>query len=185
VDLAAPAHTVWRLLRHNDLLRTRLLRWSFQAGLRWTGLPRGRSTPGLCLDDLSSTPEQPGARVFRDEPPLQLTVGALLRARREPSRFAHASSIEEFSAFDAPGLIKLGWAALLVPLGADETRLYVELRVGADDEAWRSLRWSLACMTPLLHWVHRQLLGSVADDLGWPGWVRARTAPGGFALPDF
>jgi hypothetical protein len=185
VDLAAPASTVWRFVRHDDLLRTRLLRWSFHAW-RWMRLAPSSSMPRrLCIDDLRSTPEQPGARVFSDERPRQFSVGALVQARPMPSRFAHAESIEEFSAFDAPGLVKLAWGAVLVPLAVDETRLHVELRLGANDEAWRSVRWPSACMKPLVHWAHRQLLGSLADDLGWPGRVRARTATGGVALPDF
>jgi len=40
VDLAAPAAVVWRLIRHENLLRTRLLRLSFRAGSRWSRMAR-------------------------------------------------------------------------------------------------------------------------------------------------
>jgi len=185
VDLAAPPAVVWRLVRHENLLRTRLLRWSFHSSSRWTRLAGSRSTARLCVDDLRSTPERPGLRVFSDSPPLQFCVGALARARRTGFSLVYARSIEEFSAFDAPGFVKLAWAAEVEPLGAARARLHVELRLGADDEAWRSVRWSFAGLKPLLHWAHRQLLGSFADELGWPGMVRAQpAAPGGFTLPD-
>jgi len=186
VDVAAPAAEVWQIVRHENLLRTLSLRSAFRLMSYWTQRQGVRSAPRLCLDDLMSTPERPSIRVFSDEPPLRSSLGVLMLVRGMRFECVHASSIEEFAAFDAPGFVKLGWYLELLPLGVAQTRLRVELRLGADEKVWRSLRWSFACVKPLLDWAHRQVLGSLADHLGWPRMVRARPATaGGFTLPNF
>lgn len=183
VDLAAPAAAVWQIIRHGNLVRTPLLRLLFRGGARWTGLAVPSSTSRFSIDELSSTPEHPGLRLFSDEPPLQFTVGALARSRRGGFELLHATSIEEFGAFNARGFVKVAWAAAVVPLGMGQSRLHLELRLDADGEAWRSLRWSYACVKPVLNWAHRQLLGSLADELGWPSRIGPQPAPaGGFTL---
>jgi hypothetical protein len=174
-DLAAPPAVVWKIIRHGDLARTRSLR----VLLRLVSAPPsgGDAKYGFRLGDLLSTPEKPGFRLLAEEPSSQLTFGALARARRMQLSFVHASSVAELVACQDPSIIKLAWSAQLSPLGAAHSRLRVELRLGAADEAaWRSARAYFACLGPVLHWAQRQVIGSLADELGWPGMSRQQPA---------
>jgi hypothetical protein len=187
VDLAAPAERIWELIRHRDLARTPMLR--ALVGLR--ALPGRASGERLgttfCIDDFRPTPLDPGFRILADEPPRQLTVGALARVNRLQLSFVHFRSIDDFVAFTEPGCIELAWSASISPHGSrwmsDGSRLSFELRISAtDDAAWRMARWYFGLIGPGMHWVQRHVLGSLADELGWP---TPRGKPADPAVPPF
>lgn len=173
VDLSAAPVRVWELIRHADLARTPVLR----------ALVSSRVLPGhatgngadrrFCIDDFRPTAREPGFRLLADDPPRQFSVGALARARSLRPSFLPFSDIDEFIAFAEPGAIKLAWSASIAPCGtramADGSRLSFEFRIGATDAAaWRMARWYFALIGPGMHWVQRRVLGSLADELGWP-----------------
>jgi hypothetical protein len=173
VELAAPAERIWKLIRHEDLARTPMLR--ALVGLRALPgrAPGERLATTLCIDDFRPTPDDPGFRILADEPPRQFTVGALARVNRLQLSFVHFRTIEDFVAFTEPGCIALAWSASISPHRSrrmgDGSRLSFELRIGAtDDAAWRMARWYFGLIGPGMHWVQRHVLGSLADELGWP-----------------
>ena len=78
VDLAAPPTVIWNHIRHADLADSPLVRALF--ALRTLPSRLGGRTaelPGIHIDDLRSTAERPGFQLLGEEPPRELTVGAI------------------------------------------------------------------------------------------------------------
>jgi len=173
VVLAAAPERIWEMIRHEDIARTPVLRTLVRSSVlpgRASGKRAGRR---LCIDDFRSAPLEPGFQLLADEPPRQFSVGALARANRLRPSFLHFSDIDEFIAFAEPGSLKLAWSASIAPCGSkamgDGSRLSFEFRIGATDAAaWRMARWYFGLIGPGMHWVQRHVLGSFADELGWP-----------------
>jgi hypothetical protein len=173
VDLAAAPERIWEMIRHADIARTPVLRALVSSSVLPGPASRQRARQRLCIDDFRSTPREPGFRLLADEPPRQFCVAALARANRLRPSFLHFGDIDEFIAFAEPGAIKLAWSVSIAPLGSkamgDGSRLSFEFRIGTTDAAaWRRARWYFALIGPGLHWVERRVLGSFADELGWP-----------------
>jgi hypothetical protein len=81
----------------------------------------------------------------------------------------HVDSIATFIDFSQPDSVRLAWSLRISELQAGGSRSSFELRVDATDErAWRAARWYFAAIEPCVDWVARQVLGSIADELGWP-----------------
>jgi hypothetical protein len=172
VDLAAAPERIWQMIRHADIARTPVLRALVSSSVL-PGRASGKRARGLCIDDFRSTPLEPGFQLLADDPPRRFCVGALARANRLRPSFLHFSNSDEFIAFAEPGSIKLAWSASIAPCGSkamgDGSRLSFEFRIGAtDDAAWRMARWYFGLIGPGMHWVQRHVLGSFADELGWP-----------------
>jgi hypothetical protein len=173
VDLAAPPERVWAMIRHADIARTPVVRALVSSSMLPGRASGKRAGKRLCIDDFRSAPLDPGFQLLADEPPRQFCVGALARANRLRPSFLHFGDIDEFVAFAEPGAIKLAWSASIAPLGSkamgNGSRLSFELRIGATDAAaWRMARWYFGLIGPGMHWVQRHVLGSFADELGWP-----------------
>jgi hypothetical protein len=174
VDLAAAPERIWKLIRHADIARTPVLRALVRSRVLPGTSPSGKQAgPRFCIDDLRPSAREPGFQLLADEPPRQFTVGALARANRLRLSFLDFRNIDEFIAFAEPGAIKLAWSAQIAACGSktmgDGSRLSFELRIGATDAgAWRMARWYLGLIGPGMHWAQRRVLGSLADDLGWP-----------------
>jgi hypothetical protein len=181
VDLAAAPERVWQMIRHEDLARTPVLRALVSSSVLPGPASGERAERRFCIDDFRPTAGEPGFRLLADEPPRHFSVGALARATRLRPSFLHFSDVDEFIAFAEPGSIKLAWSASIAPCGTkamgDGSRLSFEFRIGATDAAaWRMARWYFALIGPGMHWVQRQVLGSLADELGWPK-PRRRASP--------
>lgn len=181
VDLAAAPERVWEMIRHEDMARTPVLRALVSSSVLPGAASGKRAERRFCIDDFRPTPQEPGFRLLADEPPRQLCVGALARANRLRPSFLHFDDIAEFVAFAEPGSIKLAWSASIAACGTDRmgdgSRLSFEFRIGATDAAaWRMARWYFALIGPGMHWVQRHVLGSLADELGWPK-PRGRVSP--------
>lgn len=164
VDLAVPPERAWDVVRHLDLGR---LPWVqvLYAGLRRAlgdRLPRS-----LRLDELRSTPEQPGPQCLVDEPPQRFVLGALARVQASGTAFVHASGPDAFAAFAEPGAVKVAWSFEIRRKGASDCRLLLECRVDASDAAaWRKARWAFLLWRPVSSLLRRRLLASLAGQLG-------------------
>lgn len=186
VDLAASPERVWQLVRHGDLARSPLIHALFE--LR--ALPErlsGRQRPTTVrVDDLTSSPDQPGFQVLLDEPPLEFAVGAIGKVWHGQIPFVHLPSVASYAAFSTPDFVKVAWAVRLTPLGARDTRLELEVRVDAtDDAAWRKFERYFSLIGPGSRLIRRVLLSSLARDLGTPDTAeRTRELAGDELLPD-
>jgi hypothetical protein len=181
VDLAAAPQRIWEMIRHEDLARTPVLRALVSSRVLPGARSGKRAEKRFCIDDFRSTAQEPGFQLLADEPPRQFSVGALARANRLRPSFLHFGDVDEFIAFAEPGSIKLAWSASIAACGTramgDGSRLSFEFRIGATDAAaWRMARWYFGLIGPGMHWVQRQVLGALADELGWPK-PRGRLSP--------
>ena len=169
VDLGASPARVWQLVRHTDLARTAALRVLLGAWLPTRGRLEAGSHRWLSVEDFHSTPTQPGFQMLASEPLREFTVGAVARLRRLKLMFLHVDGADEFMAFSEPGWVKLAWSVRVADRPGGCSRLSFELRMGATDQrAWRSARWYFAAIGPGVNWTVRRVLGSIADELGWP-----------------
>jgi len=170
VDLSAPAGQVWRRVRHAALAQSPVTRALF--ALR-TLIDRAdaaaRPPGGVRLDDLISSPRQPGFQILVDEPPREVVAGAIGQVWRLRIPFVHVEGPAAFAAFAEPGYVKMAWAIRVSPLGDRCSHLELEVRVGAtDDAAWRRFRRYFHVIGPASRYIRRSLLRALARELGRP-----------------
>ena len=170
VDLAAPAATVWELVRHGALAQSRVSRALF--ALRTLV---GRSTantvalPTLRIDDMRSSPEHPGFQVLVDNPPHEVAVAAIGKVWHLDIPFVHVRTPDEYAAFAEPDFMKVAWAIRVSPRGEHQSHVELEVRVQAtDDRAWRRFRRYFRLIGPFSRAIRRSLLKALARDLGTP-----------------
>lgn len=187
VDLTAPPERVWERVRHGELGASPITNALF--ALRT--LParvRGEAAEPLLLhlDDFRSTSEKPGFQILFDDPPREVAVGAIGKVWQLDIPFEHVGSAAEFAAFARPEFIKVAWSLRLSARGDHDTRVELELRVDAtDDAAWKKFRPYFALIGPFSHLIRRILLGSLERELGTAA-ARAEERPlaGDDLLPD-
>lgn len=177
VDLAAPPEQVWRLVRHGNLARSPLVHALF--ALR--ALPEriaGKPQPAtLRIDDLKSTPEQAGFSLLFDDAPRELTVGAIGKVWHGTIPFVYIKDAAAFDAFDEPDFVKVAWSIRVLPLGEQDCRTEVEVRVDAtDDDAWRKFERYFLLIGPGSRFIRKVLLSGLAHELGTPESLEARRA---------
>jgi hypothetical protein len=193
VDIAAPAAEVWERLRHGELAPSPLV----QALFALRTLPdrlAGRSgdegaTGALRLEDLRSSPAQPGFQILVDRPPHEVAVGAIGQVWKPQIPLVDVPDTAAFAAFREPGYVKVAWVLRLTPrpelgasmgelaatLGNDQvaamphTRVELELRVDTtDDAAWRKFRRYFRIIGPASRFIRRLLLASLDREFGTP-----------------
>jgi len=181
VDLAVPQDRAWDLLRHEDLGR-----YSALTRLLFAIRTLGRERVNLAIDGLRSTPERPGFQLLVDDPPAELVVGAIGKVYEPEIPFRHVDDPAAFAAPALPGEVKVAWALRFVPLGASETRVELEVRVdAADDAAWHKFRLYFAVVGPVSRFIRRSLLSALAREHGTPlAKDDERTLPGDELLED-
>lgn len=186
VELAVDATRSWQAVRNLDLAQSSLVRTLF--GIRT--LPdrlKGKKTElRLRLDDLISTPEEPGFRILAADPPHELAVGAIGKVWRPGIPFVHVADAAAFAAFSQPGYVKVAWALRVVAEGEQTSRVELELRVAATDEdAWKKFTRYFRLIGPGSHFIRRMLLAQLERDLGTPEAVQnERRLPGDELIPD-
>jgi len=185
VDLAAPPEQVWNLVRHGDLALSPLVRALFALRTLPERLAGKQPTASVLIDDLRSTPEKPGFSVLLDQPPLSFAVGAIGKVWYSDIPFVHVENAADFAAFSQHDFVKVAWAMRVLPLGAHDTRLELEVRVDAtDDDAWKKFERYFRLIGPGSHFIRRTLLSNLARDLGTPESVESRRPlPGDELLP--
>ena len=167
VDLAADAARVWRIARHVDLARHPLAHLLF-AIRTVPGRILSRSTEPLrlSLDDLRSSSECPGFQILDEQPPREVTVGAIGKVWHLDIPFVHVEDGEAFTRFAERDYVKVGWALRVEPRGPNTTRLHIDLRVDAtDDAAWRKFQRYFVLIGPGSRLIRRSLLTTLARDL--------------------
>lgn len=188
VDLAIPAARAWDVLRNTDLAHHALLvRALFAIRTlpdRLDGATKGPAT--LRISDLTSSVTAPGFQVLVEHPGREVVVGAIGKVWHLEIPFVHVGSAEAFTAFATPGFAKVAWALRVVPLGEQECRVEVEVRVDATDEdAWGKFRRYFVLIGLGSRFIRHSLLSGLARQYGTPdAKENERPLPGDELLPD-
>lgn len=174
VSLAAPPERVWEIIRHGDLARSRLTRALFALRTMPSQLwSRGRGhveRVHLGIDTLRSTPEHPGFQILHERPPYELTVGAIGKVWHLDIPFVHVADADAYGAFAEPDYVKVAWSVEIEPLGACDSRLCIEVRVDAtDDAAWRKFQLYFGLIGPGSRFIRRSMLRWLASTMGVRG----------------
>ena len=140
--------------------------WDALAGLRFDELPLTRLLLGLRAFGLRAPTGEVlrtgPVRLLRAEPGREAVAGAVLRSWTLRPTLRHPADVEQFTAFDEPGWVKVATDFRLVPDGSG-TRLSTETRIRATDPGARrrfALYW--AAIRPWSGLVRRDLLTAVA-----------------------
>ena len=185
VDLAAPPGLVWERVRHAGLAHAPATRALFALRTLFDRASRHSAPAGLKLDDLRSSPEQPGFQVLIDEPPTEVAVGAIGKVWRLRIPFVHVPTAQDFLACAAPGCVKVAWALRVSPLGTGGTHVELEVRVAATDQpSWRKFRRYFRLIGPGSRFIRRSLFATLANEYGRPAATDGRALPGDDRVPD-
>jgi hypothetical protein len=174
VSLAASPGRVWEVVRHGDLARSLLVRALFAVRTvpshLW-GRGQEHAEPlHLGIDTLRSTPQHPGFQILYERAPYELTVGAIGKVWHLDIPFVHVADPDEYAEFAEPNYVKVAWAVQIEPVAAGESRLCIEVRVDAtDDAAWRKFQLYFGLIGPGSRFIRHSLLRSLARELGTPG----------------
>jgi len=170
VDVAAPPLKVWEEVRHGDLGRSPLIRGLFSARAipgRLAGQPKRPSL--IRIDDLHSTAEEPGFQVLVDEPPREVVVGAIGQVWQGDIPFLHLSDSDAYRAFSEAGWVKVAWSIRVLPRGTQDSKVELEVRVDATDEAsWQRFRRYFRLIGPGSHFIRKSALRALAHTFGDP-----------------
>ena len=186
VDLAAPPERVWQSVRHGDLAQSRLVRALFEIRAIPERLAGTHAESRLRIDDLRSSPDKPGFSLLLEEDRQEFAVGAIGKVWQPVIQFLHLPDAAAFLAFAEADQVKVAWALRVLPLGRQDCRLEVEVRVDAtDDDAWRKFSRYFRLIGPGSRFIRHILLSGLAKQLGTPSEVEAlRELPGDDLLPD-
>ncbi len=187
VVLALRPAEAWEAVRHADLARSPVIRALF--AVRAVPARIRHRTPEdlrLRLDDIASSPDRPGFHVLVDDPPREVVVGAVGTVWRPEIDFRYVPTAEEFAAFESAGYVKVAWAIRLTPLGGQDTRVTVEVRVDAtDQDSWRRFRRYFTVVGPWSRLIRRTVLSGLAREHGTrKARENERPLPGDDLLPD-
>jgi hypothetical protein len=176
LDVAAPATDVWDRVRNGELAHSLPIRALFR--LRTVASRQtGDSSPTIRIDSLRSSPEHPGFQVLADEPPCEVAVGAIGKVWRLDIPFVHVGDERAFAAFAEPDFIKVAWAIRVLPRGAHESHVEIEVRVAATDEAaWRKFRRYFRVIGPFSRFIRHSLLRALAREAAARGRSTTRAA---------
>jgi hypothetical protein len=186
-DIAAPILTVWQAVRHGDLARSGPIRALF-ALRTWPARLRGQDPDGsgeLRLDAMRSTSEHPGFQLLCDEPPNVVAVAAIGKVWLPDIPFVHVQDPEAYAAFNEPDYAKVAWAIHLDATHPERTRLSIEVRVDAtDDAAWQKFVKYFRLIGPFSRFIRRSALRSLARELGVGPTDETQTLEGDELLAD-
>lgn len=183
VDVGVPLVRAHDLVRHLDLASSALVRALFV--LRTIpSRARGETPPreSLRLDDIGAAGT--GFQIFVDEP-TSFLVGSVGRFWESDIPFRTVPA-QDFGAFEEPGWGKLAWEIRFEARGDHATRITVEVRVTAgDDAAWQKFRHYFALIGPFSRFIRRHVLELVVRRLGTPEADElVRALPGDDLLPN-
>jgi len=185
-DIAAPVLNVWQAVRHGDLGRSGAIRALFALRTLPERL-RGADPKGaeLRIDGMRSTLEQPGFQVLWDEPPRVVAVGAIGKVWLPDIPFVHVQDAQAFDAYREPDYVKVAWAIHLDATHPERTRLSIEVRVDATDEAaWQKFVHYFRLIGPFSRFIRRSALRSLARELGTPQPDESVLLDGDELMPD-
>lgn len=115
------------------------------------------------------TRARPGFQLLGEEPSRELTVGAIGQVWQLDIPFVHVDGPAAYAAFAEPGWVKVAWALRVQPRGEAGSRLSVEIRVDATDEAsWARFTRYWHLIGPGSHFIRQSLLASLRRRFGAP-----------------
>ena len=169
-DVAAAPARAWDAVRYGDLADSAPVRALFALRTLFERLGGGgTSALALRVDDMRSTPEAPGFQRLAETPGTEISVGAIGKVWRPRIPFVHVDDADAYARFDARGFVKVAWAIRVSPRDAGGSRVEVEVRVTAtDDASWRKFRWYFAVVGPFSRFIRRALLSGLRRRLGAP-----------------
>jgi len=166
VDVGVPLVQAHEVVRHFDLASSALVRALFV--LRTVPARMRGETPAtasLRLDDIGAVGT--GFQIFVDEPSSFL-VGSVGRFW-EPDIPFRTIPASDFGSFEESGWGKLAWEVRFEARGDHATRITVEVRVTAgDDASWQKFRHYFALIGPFSRYIRRHVLELVVRQLGTP-----------------
>jgi hypothetical protein len=185
VELALPPDRAWELVRHEDLARSSLVRALFALRTLPSRLTGTVDKVELRLDAIASTPEHPGFQILLEER-REVVVGAIGQVWQLDIPFVHVAGPAAYAGFGEPGWVKVAWALRVLPHGERDSRVEIEVRVDATDEAsWRRFEQYWLVIGPGSHLVRRTLFAALAREYGTPeSQEDERAVPGDTLLPD-
>jgi hypothetical protein len=186
VELAVDASRAWNAVRDLDLAQSPLVRRLFAIRTIPDRL-QGKATPlRLRLNDLVSTPAEPGFQVLAEDAPHEVAVGAIGKVWRPVIPFVHVVDAAGYAAFSEAGYIKVAWALRVVSEGVDTSRVEFELRVAATDEdALKKFKRYFRLIGPASRFIRHLLLAQLERDMGTPNGVQnERALPGDELVAD-
>jgi hypothetical protein len=139
----------------------------------------------LRLDAIASSAEHPGFQILIDEP-REVVVGAIGQVWQLDIPFVHVDGPAAYAAFGEAGWVKVAWALRVLPFGDRDSRVEIEVRVDATDEAsWTRFERYWIAVGPGSHFIRRTLFAALAREYGTPDSREdERPLPGDALLPD-
>jgi hypothetical protein len=185
VELALPPERAWELVRHEDLARSSLVKALFALRTLPSRLSGTVEKVELRLDALASSAEHPGFQILIEQP-REVVVGAIGKVWQLDIPFVHVDGPIAYASFDEEGWVKVAWALRVHPLGDNDSRVEIEVRVDATDEAsWKRFEQYWIVIGPGSHLVRRTLFAALAREFGTPESCEdERPLPGDALLPD-
>lgn len=187
IDLAVSPGRAWQILRNEDLGSSPLVRALFAVRTLPERLAGHHAVDAsLRLDDLRSTPAHPGFQVLAEEEGHEVVIGAIGKVWHLEIPFVHVTDADAFRDFAEPGFVKVAWAIRVAPLGDDDSRVTIEVRVDAtDNDSWTKFRRYFAVIGPGSRFIRKSVLSSLAKRLGTPASrEESRPLAGDELLPD-
>ena len=168
VRVRGSADAIWTAMRHAPLAQTRPIRALF--AMRSVLMRESGASAAIRIDDMRSTPDNPGFQVLAEAPPDEFAVGAIGKVWRLAIPFVHIADAQAFRAFAAPGFVKVAWAIRITPVhAAAACDVAVEVRVAATDAASRrKFRRYFRVIGPFSRYIRRALLQTLVRDRGVP-----------------
>lgn len=185
VELAVSPDRAWELVRHEDLARSSLVKALFALRTLPSRLTGTVEKVELRLDAIASTPEHPGFRILLEEP-REVVVGAIGKVWQLDIPFVHVDGPAAYAAFSESGWVKVAWALRVLPFGERDSRVEIEVRVDAtDDASWKRFEQYWLLIGPGSHLVRRTLFAALTKEYGTPeSREDERPLPGDDLLPD-
>ncbi len=185
VELAIPPEEAWQLVRHEDLARSPLVKALFALRTLPSRFSGTVEKIELRLDAIVSSPEHPGFRILVEESS-EVVVGAIGKVWQLDIPFVHVADAAAYAAFAEAGWVKVAWALRVLPWGERDSKVEIEVRVDAtDDASWKRFEHYWRVIGPGSHFIRRTLFAALAREHGRPeSREDDRPLPGDALLPD-
>jgi hypothetical protein len=153
-------------VRHLELARSPIVRILFALRTLPDRIAGEHEPLHTRIDDLVSSPARPGFQILLDDPPYEVTVGAIGKVWRLAIPFVHVDGPDAFASFNEPGFVKVAWALRVVQRGRSGARVEIELRVAATDpRAWRLFKRYFHLIGPPSRFIRQAALARIALEL--------------------
>jgi len=185
VELAIPPEKAWQLVRHEDLARSPLVKALFSLRTLPSRFAGTVEKVELRLDAIASSPEHPGFQILADGP-REVVAGAIGKVWQLDIPFVHVADADAYAAFAEAGWVKVAWALRVLPWGERDSKVEIEVRVDAtDDASWKRFEQYWRVIGPGSHFIRRSLFASLSREHGRPeNREDDRPLPGDALLPD-